>query len=129
VPFTKEVIILQSVSASMTRRNALAVLTTATSVALWTADNADAQPKPATPEKTEKSLYDRLGGVFAIAAVVDHFSDALVKNPIVGQQSKNSQLREWHTRNLEKAPRPQVHAHAVGMRCFGRADGVHGHQA
>ena len=35
----------------------------------------------------EKSLYDRLGGIFAIAAVVDHFSDALIKNPIVGQQS------------------------------------------
>ena len=32
----------------------------------------------------EKSLYERLGGVFAIAAVVDHFSDAIVKNPIVG---------------------------------------------
>jgi hypothetical protein len=30
----------------------------------------------------EKSLYDRLGGVFAIAAVVEHFSDAVVKNPI-----------------------------------------------
>ncbi len=29
----------------------------------------------------EKSLYDRLGGIFAIAAVVDHFSDALIKNP------------------------------------------------
>ena len=34
---------------------------------------------------SEQSLYDRLGGVFAIAAVVDHFSDAIVKNPIVGQ--------------------------------------------
>ena len=38
---------------------------------------------------TEKSLYERLGGVFAIAAVVDHFSDAVVKNPIVGKTSKN----------------------------------------
>jgi len=28
---------------------------------------------------TEKSLYERLGGVFAIAAVVDRFSDAVVK--------------------------------------------------
>lgn len=27
----------------------------------------------------EKSLYERLGGVFAIAAVVDHFSDAVVR--------------------------------------------------
>jgi hemoglobin len=28
---------------------------------------------PAVPQ-TEKSLYERLGGVYAIAAVVDHFS-------------------------------------------------------
>ncbi len=53
---------------------------------------------------TEKSLYERLGGVFAIAAVVDHFSDAVVKNPIVGQESKNPQLREWHTKNLGRLP-------------------------
>jgi len=33
----------------------------------------------------EKTLYERLGGVFAIAAVIDHFSDAVVKNPVVGQ--------------------------------------------
>ena len=52
----------------------------------------------------DKSLYDRLGGVFAIAAVVDHFSDAVVKNPIVGQESKNPQLREWHTKNLGRLP-------------------------
>lgn len=48
----------------------------------------------------ESSLYERLGGVFAIAAVVDHFSDAIVKNPIVGQESANPALREWHTDNL-----------------------------
>jgi hemoglobin len=52
----------------------------------------------------EKSLYERLGGVFAIAAVVDHFSDAVVKNPIVGKDSKNPQLREWHTKNLGRLP-------------------------
>lgn len=51
---------------------------------------------------TEKSLYERLGGVFAIAAVVDHFSDAVVRNPIVGQQSKNPALREWHTKQLSR---------------------------
>lgn len=49
---------------------------------------------------TEKTLYERLGGVFSIAAVVDHFSDAIVKNPIVGQNSRNPALREWHTRQL-----------------------------
>ena len=52
----------------------------------------------------ESSLYDRLGGAFAIAAVVDHFSDALIGNPIVGQGSKNPALREWHTNNLGRLP-------------------------
>ncbi len=52
----------------------------------------------------EQSLYDRLGGAFAIAAVIDHFSDALVQNPIVGQGSKNPGLREWHTNNLGRLP-------------------------
>jgi len=52
----------------------------------------------------ESSLYERLGGVFAIAAVVDHFSDAVVKNPIVGQGSANPALREWHTNNLGRLP-------------------------
>ena len=53
---------------------------------------------------TEQSLYERLGGVFAIAAVVDHFSDAIVRNPIVGQGSENPALREWHTNNLGRLP-------------------------
>ena len=52
----------------------------------------------------EDTLYDRLGGSFAIAAVVNHFSDAIVQNPIVGQQSENPQLREWHTNNLGRLP-------------------------
>lgn len=53
---------------------------------------------------TQASLYERLGGAFAIAAVVEHFSDALVKNPIVGQQSENPALREWHTNSLGRLP-------------------------
>ena len=53
---------------------------------------------------TESSLYERLGGVFAIAAVIDHFSDAVVQNPIVGERSKNPALREWHTNNLGRLP-------------------------
>lgn len=43
----------------------------------------------------QPSLYDRLGGVFAIAAVVNDFSDALMRNPVVGPLSKNPQLAEW----------------------------------
>jgi len=53
---------------------------------------------------SEPSLYERLGGVFAIAAVIDHFSDAVVQNPIVGQKSENPGLREWHTNNLGRLP-------------------------
>ena len=53
---------------------------------------------------TEKSLYERLGGVFAIAAVVDHFSDAVVQNTIVGKTSNNQALREWHTKSLGRLP-------------------------
>jgi hemoglobin len=53
---------------------------------------------------SDESLYDRLGGVFAIAAVVDHFSDAVVENPIVGRESKNRDLREWHTNRLDRLP-------------------------
>ena len=40
----------------------------------------------------ESSLYERLGGAFAIAAVVDRFSDAIVENPIVGQASENPEV-------------------------------------
>jgi len=57
-----------------------------------------------TAAPPEKSLYDRLGGVFAIAAVVDHFSDAIVANPIVGKTSKNPELRKWHTQSLDRLP-------------------------
>jgi len=43
----------------------------------------------------EKSLYERLGGIFAIAAVVDQFSDALLKNPKI--VNANPELKKWHT--------------------------------
>ena len=42
----------------------------------------------------EQSLYGRLGGVYAIAAVVDRFSDQLLKNPKI--VNANPQLKEWH---------------------------------
>jgi hemoglobin len=91
----------QTVSACITRRNVVAGLALAGApvTVLMAADSAHAQDK-----QTGKSLYERLGGVFAIAAVVDHFSDAVVKNPIVGQESKNPQLREWHTKSLARLP-------------------------
>ena len=93
----------RAISATLARRSVVAglTLTAAAAAVLVKVDKGYAQPRPATPEK---SLYERLGGVFAIAAVVDHFSDAVVKNPIVGQKSKNPQLREWHTKSLGRLP-------------------------
>jgi hemoglobin len=49
---------------------------------------------PATPEGTsEQSLYDRLGGIFAISAVVNRFSDAIIVNP---KLNINPALKEWN---------------------------------
>jgi hemoglobin len=93
----------QTVPTAVTRRSAVAglALTAAPVTVLAEANNANTQAKQTM---LEKSLYERLGGVFAIAAVVDHFSDAVVKNPIVGQKAKNPQLREWHTKSLGRLP-------------------------
>jgi hemoglobin len=52
----------------------------------------------------ESSLYERLGGVFAIAAVVDHFSDAVIANPKVGKGSGNAALDEWSTEQPGRLP-------------------------
>lgn len=41
------------------------------------------------------TLYERLGGVYAIAAVVNRFSDQLLKNPKI--INSNTELKEWHT--------------------------------
>jgi hemoglobin len=46
-----------------------------------------------TPHKP--TLYDRLGGVYGIAAVVDKFSDDVLESPIVGKGSENEYLKEW----------------------------------
>ena len=53
---------------------------------------------------TDRSLYERLGGVFAIAAVIDHFSEAVVRNRVAGAGSDNPALREWHTQQLGRLP-------------------------
>ena len=44
---------------------------------------------------SDQSLYDRLGGAYAIAAVVDRFSDQLLKNPTILDSSP--ELKAWHT--------------------------------
>src|SRR5262245_57626378 len=43
----------------------------------------------------EPTLYERLGGIFALAAVIDVFSDRLLKNPTI--VNADAELHEWHT--------------------------------
>lgn len=52
----------------------------------------------------EPTLYERLGGVFAIAGVIDHFSEAVVRNRVAGAASDNPALKEWHTEQLGRLP-------------------------
>jgi hemoglobin len=54
---------------------------------------AATQTTPAEP-----SLYDRLGGYFAIAAVVDRFSDAIITNP---KLNENPALKAWNESQAE----------------------------
>ena len=56
----------------------------------------------------EPTLYDRLGGYFAIAAVVDRFSDEIIRNP---KLNRNPALREWN--------RTQARTRLPGLK-FGR---------
>ena len=46
----------------------------------------------------EPSLYDRLGGYFAIAAVVNRFSDAIIANP---KLNENPALKAWNETEAE----------------------------
>lgn len=55
-------------------------------------------------EGTDKTLYERLGGIFAIAAVVDRFSDDVLDDPIAGKMSPNPLLRDWSNNDLGRLP-------------------------
>ena len=43
---------------------------------------------------SEKSLYERLGGIYSIAAVVEHFAKALAEDPVAGKNSSNPFLKD-----------------------------------
>jgi len=58
----------------------------------------------ATKPSPSASLYDRLGGIFSIAAVVNYFSNEIIKDPVAGARSKNPRLRKWHTKQLGRLP-------------------------
>ena len=88
-----------------TRREVLAHGATLSAGALAAASMAGfVLPAPAQAEQSDtgQSLYDRLGGIFAIAAVVDYFSDQIIEDPVAGARSANPQLRAWHTSHLDR---------------------------
>lgn len=68
------------------------------------ADDSKTAADKQSGSQSGKSLHDRLGGIFAIAAVVDYFSDEIINDPVAGAQSKNPALREWHTKSLDRLP-------------------------
>jgi hemoglobin len=52
-------------------------------------------PKSANPHEPKPSLYERLGGVYSIAAVVDDFIDRIMDNP---RLNANPKVDEAHHR-------------------------------
>src|SRR5688500_5435990 len=66
-------------AATLEKDNAAALSTTAA-----TATAAQKSPNSSQCKK-DKGLFDRLGGFFGIAAVVDNFSDAILVNPVLNQ--------------------------------------------
>ena len=51
------------------------------------------QPTTASEQPAGATLFERLGGIFAIAAVVDRFSDEIIKNP---KLNENPNLKAWN---------------------------------
>lgn len=77
----------------LTRRAALAGAAGLAGAGLIGAGGAEAQAEAGTAVAAEPSLYERLGGIFAIAAVVDRFSDEIIKNP---KLNENPALKAWN---------------------------------
>lgn len=73
------------------------------SAGVFAASSDTAAAAPST-KPGAKPLYERLGGIFAIAAVVNYFSDEIIKDPVAGARSANPALRQWHTKQLDRLP-------------------------
>jgi len=107
-PSDTNLAITLSSSPENTRRDVLShaalLLATGALASMSIPDSVHAANSSAAGTPAEKPLYDRLGGIFAIAAVVDYFSDEIIKDRVAGARSKNPQLREWHTKQLGRLP-------------------------
>jgi hemoglobin len=76
-----------------TRRVALAGAAGLVGAGIVGVAGAHAQSDDATAVADEPSLYDRLGGIFAISAIVNRFSDAIITNP---KLNENPALKAWN---------------------------------
>ncbi len=65
-------------------------------LALWTTTSLAQEHPEGHPKATtqEKSLYDRLGGVYAIATVVDDFIERLLVNDVLNANPRIKEARE-----------------------------------
>src|SRR5918995_5717483 len=61
-------------------------------------EHATATGTPTVDGTPEPTLYDRVGGIFAIAAVVNRFSDAIIINP---KLNENPALKAWNENEAE----------------------------
>ena len=82
-------------AASSTEQDSATGLTSASAATAQAAPSSrPARKGPDSSEcKKDKGLFDRLGGFFGIAAVVDSFSDAILVNPVLNQ---NPALAAWN---------------------------------
>ena len=82
----------------LTRRAALAGAAGLAAASLIGSADAEAQTDDGTAVAEEPSLYERVGGIFAIAAVVDRFSDEIITNP---KLNVNPALKAWNETEAE----------------------------
>ena len=87
----------------MRHRQSMCMWTLVALVALGSTAGAQAQ-------KTEKSLYDRLGGAYPIAVVVDDFIDRLLVNDTLNANPAIKEARD-------RVPAPGLKFHVTTMVC------------
>lgn len=87
----------------MKRHQSICMWTLVALVALGSAARAQAP-------KTEKSLYDRLGGAYPIAVVVDDFIDRLLVNDTLNANPAIKEARD-------RVPAPGLKFHVTTMVC------------
>jgi hemoglobin len=65
---------------------------------------------PATAQDREKTLYDRLGGVYAIATVVDDFIERLLVNDVLNANPRIKEARD-------RVPKAGLKFHVTAIVC------------